>query len=183
MMLAGTAVLLLQLGQRRVVMALGALVTLVSGLTLLQYIVGADFGFNHQLTFGRGWGQSSTVTPGRMGPPASSSFTLIGAALMMLAVSGPAAINARRFVPVIGLAACALMMFSLAGYLFGAEKFYAIPWLSAIALQTATMLMALGIALVVSVPEQQPMLTISYSLRPELTIAERAALEPSTTDR
>lgn len=52
------------------------------------------------------------------------------------------------------------MLFSLVGYLFGARNFYAIPWLSAIALQTATMLLALAVGLIVSVPEHQPMLLL-----------------------
>lgn len=60
----------------------------------------------------------------------------------------------------IGVAVCGVMMFSLMGYLFGARSFYAIPSLSAIALQTATMLLALAIALIVSVPEHQPMLLL-----------------------
>ncbi len=50
------------------------------------------------------------------------------------------------------------MTFSLLGYLFSAEQFYTIPWLTAIALQTATMLFAIAIALIASVPEHDPML-------------------------
>ena len=53
-----------------------------------------------------------------------------------------------------------LMMFSLFGYLFGARNFYAIPGLSAIALPTSTMLLALAVSLIVSVPDRQPMLLL-----------------------
>jgi signal transduction histidine kinase/ActR/RegA family two-component response regulator len=60
----------------------------------------------------------------------------------------------------IGAAVCAFMMFSLMGYLFGAQSFYAIPSLSGIALQTATMLLALAIGLIANVPEHQPMLLL-----------------------
>jgi signal transduction histidine kinase/CheY-like chemotaxis protein len=163
MTLAGAAVLLQRFGQQRVAIALGGLVALAGALTLLQYIIGANFGFNHQLLFGRTWGQGTTLTPGRVGPPASISFLLIGTALVMLGLRGPGAIRARRIVPIMGLAVCALMMFSLMGYLFGARNFYSIPWLSAIALQTATMLLALAIGLIVSVPEHQPVLTLRES--------------------
>jgi signal transduction histidine kinase len=52
------------------------------------------------------------------------------------------------------------MMFSLFGYLFGARNFYAIPGLSAIALPTSTMLLALAVSLVISVPDCQPMLLL-----------------------
>jgi signal transduction histidine kinase/ActR/RegA family two-component response regulator len=49
------------------------------------------------------------------------------------------------------------MTFSLLGYLFDAKQFYTIPWLTAIALQTATMLFAVAVALIASVPEHDPM--------------------------
>jgi hypothetical protein len=159
-MLAGAGVLLLRFGQRRVAMAIGGLVALSGGLNLLQYIVGADFGFNHQLLFGRTWGQGTTLTPGRVGPPASTSFVVIGTALVMLGLKGPRTARARRLVPGMALAVAFLMTFSLVGYLFGARNFYAIPWLSAIALQTATMLLALAVGLIVGVPDRQPMLLL-----------------------
>ena len=155
--LAGAG-LLRQRSSRRFTLMLGGVVVLFGGLTLLQYIVGADFGFNHQLLFGRTWGQGTTLTPGRVGPPASTSFLLIGAALVVLSAPGIRA--ARRIVPIMGVVVCVFMMFSLIGYLFGARDFYAIPWLSAIALQAATMLLALAIGLIVSVPESQPMLLL-----------------------
>jgi signal transduction histidine kinase len=63
----------------------------------------------------------------------------------------------RHCSAVLGLAVCSLMLLSLVGYMFGAREFYAIPWLSAIALQTASMFMGVGIALIASVPDQQPM--------------------------
>jgi two-component system cell cycle sensor histidine kinase/response regulator CckA len=159
LVLAGIALMLAQFGARWIVLALGAFLALVGGLTLLQYIVGADFGFNHQLTFGREWGGATTVTPGRMGPPASSSFLLIGTALVLLAIGHNQGDQprVRRFVPVLGVAVSVIALFSLIGYLFQAQEFYSIPWLSAIALQTASMLMALAIGLIASVSEHQPM--------------------------
>ncbi len=155
----------LVLVQRRLwwpVVTLGAVVGLAGLLILLQHIVGADFGFNHQLLFGRTWGQGTTVTPGRVGPPASTSFTLIGVAFVLLARAGLQSndANARRLVPTLGLAICVIMAFSLLGYLFGAKDFYTIPWLTAIALPTSTMIFALGLGLVLSVPDQQPMLLL-----------------------
>ena len=155
--LAGAAVLLLQFERNRLTLALGGLVAVAGGLNLMQYIVGADLGFNHQLLFGRSWGREATVTPGRFGPPASISFVLIGASLVIFSFRKTAA---RRYVPSMALIVVLLMMFSLLGYLFGARNFYAIPWLSAIAFPTATMLLALAVSLVVSVPEQQPMLLL-----------------------
>ncbi len=155
--LAGLAVLLLQSGHTRLTLALGGFVAVAGALNLLQYVTGADFGFNHQLLFGRTWGQNTTVTPGRFGLPASISFISIGTALVLLSLRNS---TPRRYVPGIALFIVLLMMFSLLGYLFGARNFYAIPWLSAIALQTSTMLLALAVSLIVSVPEHQPMLLL-----------------------
>ncbi|HMO84287.1 MAG TPA: ATP-binding protein [Lacipirellulaceae bacterium] len=155
---SGAAVLLLQTGFKRTALVLGALVVVAAAANLLQYVVGADLGFNQLLLFGRRWGQGSTVSPGRFGLPASISLILIGLSIVLLSIPAAAA---RRFVPKMALAVALLMMFSLFGYLFGARNFFAIPWLSAIALPTSTMLMALALSLIVSVPEHQPMLLLS----------------------
>jgi PAS domain S-box-containing protein len=159
MMVSGAAVVLVQRRAWRPVMALGLLVGLGGALILLQYVVRLDFGFNHQLLFGRTWGQGTTLTPGRVGPPAATSFMLSGMALVLLgrARLQPESARYRRFVPMLGVGVCAIMAFSILGYLFGAKQFYTIPWLSAIALPTTSMLLAVGIGLVISVPEHQPM--------------------------
>ncbi|MGE0759604.1 MAG: hypothetical protein AB7F89_06200 [Pirellulaceae bacterium] len=163
LMLAAAGTLAFTWGRHRVVMVLGALVCLSGGLTLAQYIIGVDLGFNHQLLFGRTWGHASTVTPGRVGPPASSSFILLGAALAMLAAATRDERTARRlrcWVPIVGVLVCGIVVFSLLGYLFGSKPFYNIPGLSAIALQTSTMLLALAAVLILLVPEEQPMLLL-----------------------
>jgi len=158
--LAGAALLAAQHGRARLAMTLGGLVAFLGGLNLLQHVLGADFGINHQLLFGRTWGQASTLSPGRVGPPASISLMFIGVALVMLGLQGAAAVRARRLVPRIGLVVVLLMTFSLLGYWFEARNFYSIPWLSAIALPTATMLLALAIGVILCVPEHQPMLLL-----------------------
>ena len=155
--LAGAAVVLLQYGYRRFTLALGGLVAIFGALNLLQYITGADLGFNHQLLFGREWGRGATVAPGRFGPPASISFVFIGMSLMLLGMRDE---TSRRYVPGLALVVALLMMFSLLGYLFGARNFYAIPWLSAIALPSATMLLALAVSVIISMPDHQPMLLL-----------------------
>lgn len=155
--LSGAAVLLLQSGHRRLTLFLGGFVAFAGGLNLLQYVMGVDFGFNHQPVFGRSWGQEATVTPGHSGPPASLSFVLTGTALVLLSLRNGAP---RRYVPGMALFIVLLMMFSFLGHLFGARDFYAIPWLSSIAFQASTMLLALAVSLIVSVPEHQPMLLL-----------------------
>ncbi|MEN0036848.1 MAG: ATP-binding protein [Cellvibrio sp.] len=156
-MVAGAAVLLLQYGCKRCALVLGGFVALGGGLNLLQYAFDIDLGFNHLLLFGREWGYGGTMAPGRFGPPASISFVFIGIALMLL---GARDNSSRRLVPVLALIVVLLTMFSLLGYLFGAHDFYAIPWLSAIALPSATMLLALAVSLIMSVPQHHPMLLL-----------------------
>lgn len=155
--LAGAAILFLQYGFGRVAIALGVFVALGGALNMLQYLVDADFGFNHQLLFGREWGHGSTVAPGRFGPSASIAFIFIGASLVLLAMRNR---SNHRYVPRMALTVIVLMLFSLLGYLFGARNFFAIPGLSAIALPTATMLLALALSLVVNVPQHHPMLLL-----------------------
>ena len=161
-MLSATGVILAQFRAWRAVVTLGAVVAVGGVVILSQYVVGADFGFNHQLLFGHTWGQEATLSPGRVGPPAATSLALIGTGLVLLGLTGmqPARGRIRRFVPAIGIAVCMFMTFSLLGYLFDAEQFYSIPWLTAIALQTATMLFAVAMALIASVPEHDPMLLL-----------------------
>lgn len=154
---AGIALVLVQSGPRQLVAILGAVIAVVGALTLSQYVFGIDYGFNHQLTFGREWGHSSTMSPGRMGPPASTSFTLIGTAFLLLGLRPAAAARARRYVPMLGIAVCVIGMFSLIGHLFDAKPLYTLPWLTAIALQTALMLIALAVGLVMAVPDREPL--------------------------
>src|SRR5688572_32143236 len=102
--------------------------------------------------FDRTWGSRATRAPGLMGPPASVSWTLIGTAFA-LHLGGR---RARRAVAVLGITVASIGALSLTGYLFGADALYTLPSLTAIAWQTSTILLAVGLALTASVPDQQP---------------------------
>jgi PAS domain S-box-containing protein len=154
LMSAGSALCLAALGRRRAAVPLAILAALIGVATLSEYVARVDLGIDDLLTFGRPWGHQTTVTTGRMGPPASTSFTLIGTALVLLTLSGTAAHRARRAVLALGVGVAAISLFSLLGYLFVAQAFYTIPWLTAIALQTSTMFMALAVGVICMVPEQ-----------------------------
>ena len=154
---AGAAVYFLKYSLTKVTLGLGCFVAVGGLLSLLQYVSNADFGINHQLLFGRSWGSSLTMVPGRFGPPASISFLLIGTALVLLS-SGKNFL--LRYVSSIALVVVLLMTFSLLGYLFDARNFYAIPGFSAISLPTAIVLMALALALIINVPQHQPLLLL-----------------------
>lgn len=163
--LSGTALILIFNQYRRPACVLGLFVAIVSGLTLLQYFIGVDFGFNHQLTFGRPWGQHLFIAVGRPGPPASFSLMLVGIAIVLFSARSPLDSRLHRYIPLLGVVVAVIMLFSLSGYVFDARNFYSIPWLSAIAFQTATMLMMLGVGLIVAMPKQEPMLTLCSDSR------------------
>ncbi len=154
-MAAGAGLALLAHGYRRPVVALGALCGLVGFLTLSEHAAGIDLGIDALLTFGRPWGGMMTMAPGRMGPPASVAWSLLGIGLLA-ALGGSRMRQAAAF---LGLSALAIGTLSFIGYVFGADPLYAVARFTAIALQTATMIVAVGLGLVAVLPDSQPMRT------------------------
>jgi signal transduction histidine kinase/ActR/RegA family two-component response regulator len=152
----GLAIILASRGHRRILAILAAIVGLVGAATLLEYILNVSFGIDSPLMFGRPWGRGATVAPGRMGIPASTSFTLLGIGFT-LAVRGG---WWRRVAPIAGLLVAAIAAMSLIGHLFNASELYSNARLTAIAFQTSTFLFALGLGLVLIVPEHQPTLLL-----------------------
>jgi PAS domain S-box-containing protein len=150
--LASAGLLCLSFERRRAAMVLGAIVAVLGGSALLEWITGLDFGIDRLLLFGRTWGAGGVVFPGRMGPPGATSWTIIGGALV-LASRGA---RERRFAPKIALVPLGLSLLSLVGYAYGASALYALPRLTAIATQTSTFIFALSLAVILSVPERSP---------------------------
>lgn len=142
-------------GARAGAIGLGVLVGLIGAATLAEHITGVDAGID-TLLIKREWGQLGTVSPGRMGPPASVSFMLTGMAVVLLGLGA----RARRVASAAGIAVAAIALLSLTGYLYGANPLFAAPRLTAIAIQTATTLLALGVALVAAAPDAEPMRTL-----------------------
>jgi PAS domain S-box-containing protein len=136
-------------------MAPFALVTVVIGAaTFSEHLTGIDLGID-TLVLHKLWGHAATTSPGRMGPPASMSYTLIGTGLLLLL--GRRGGRARSIAAGLGLAGVVIAFLALTGYLLGSGMLYALPRFTGIALQTASILLSLGLALVFSVPEHQPM--------------------------
>src|SRR5262249_25057319 len=140
---------------RTVARCLAIAVLATGGLTLLEHLTGLDLGIDTVL-FDRSWGQTAATAPMRMGPPASISLSMIGAALLVATLD----VRARRLTSALGTAVVAMSALSLTGYLYGAEQMYTIPRLTGIAMQTASILLALGIGLVASAPDREPMRTL-----------------------
>ncbi len=152
---AGLGLLALMNGRTRAATLLAVVVTLIGATALLQWLTGIDLEFvNTALMFDRTWGRNGVISPGRMGPPGSVCWTLVGVALALAARSSSAA---RRIVPTLGLAAFALALLSVIGYLYSSNPLYSVAQLTVIALQTATFILAVSIALVAAVPEHIPM--------------------------
>jgi signal transduction histidine kinase/CheY-like chemotaxis protein len=150
-LLAGSALVALAVvpGRlRRLVQVVGLVVSSIGGLTLLEHLTGVDLGIDTFL-FDEAPGALSTAAPGRMGPPASTSFLIVGICLL-LAVRGP---RARRMASGLALVPIVIAALAMTGYLYSASQLYAVARFTGIALQTATMIAALGIGLTVSVPE------------------------------
>jgi PAS domain S-box-containing protein len=149
---AGVGTLLLARNRRRASAILGAVVALIGGTVILEYLSGVDFGIDTLFMFGRTWGQTGVLYTGRMGPPGSISWTLIGITLL-LASRGP---KARAAVPALSLTIIGIALLSLIGYLYGADPLYALPRVTVIALQTSTFIFSLSLALLLSVQERAP---------------------------
>ena len=153
---AGAGVVLLAYGRRRAVVPFAALCGLIGLATFFEHVAGVDLGIDAPLTFGRPWGSTATVTPGRMGPPASLSLGLLGIGLLLSLGGG----RTRQAAALLGLVAVAIGAHSFIGYLFGADPLYTLARATAIALQTATMILALGLGLVAALRDSQPMRTL-----------------------
>jgi signal transduction histidine kinase/ActR/RegA family two-component response regulator len=136
---------------RRLIPSLAVLLLLVAGLTLVEHATGVSLGID-TLIFHRTWGQTGAAAPMRMGLPASLAFLMLGAALLLLRFSR----RGRGVAGALGVIVVALTMLSIIGYLYGAMAMYTIPRLTSIAPQSASAIFALGLALLFSVPDREP---------------------------
>jgi signal transduction histidine kinase/ActR/RegA family two-component response regulator len=152
--IAAIAVLFLWGGLPILARPLGALVAAIGGSVLFQSASGIDLGIDGLFLFGRTWGDTRVVVPGRMGPPGAMSWLLIGLAIVLASIrSRP---WPRAVAPAVALFATAIASLSLIGYLYGASALYTVPALTAIALQTSTFVLAISIGVVLSIPEHAP---------------------------
>lgn len=135
---------------RRIVVAryAAAVAGCIGGLTLLQHVTGLNLGID-TLLLTREWGQTAAVSSMRMGPPAATSFTVLGLALVLATGSS----EQRRIASALALLPSGIALLSLIGYLFGADQLFVLPRATGIARQTSTILAALGVCTAAAIPE------------------------------
>lgn len=126
---------------RRAGQALALVVGAIGIATLSQHLVGWNLGID-QLLFAEPPGAAATASPGRMGPPASTCFTLAGIALFLF--HGGRRVSVAQLLSIaVGLVA----LLALTGYAYGAEMLYGLARYTGIALITATALLTLSVGL------------------------------------
>jgi PAS domain S-box-containing protein len=127
---------------------LAGVIALIAGLTLIEHVTGFNLGID-TLLFDRPWGQSAASAPMRMGPPASTSYLILGTALVLATFGAQARIGATT----LAILTAAIASLSLTGYWFGADQLFGIAKFTGIALNTSTVIAALSIGLMATVPE------------------------------
>ena len=143
-----------------IVAILAAGVIVIAGLTLIEHVTGASLWGIDTLLFYRTWGQAAATAPMRMGLPATTSYLMIGTALLLLLLVGERARRGRGIAAFLGVLVVAIAMLSMIGYLYGAHQMYSIPRVTAIAMQTASVILILGIGVIASAPEREPLRSI-----------------------
>ena len=147
---ASLAVLLIVAGRSAAAALVAAAVAVIGALTLFENVSGLALGIDEFLLFDREWGTGGTTAPGRMGTPSSLSWALLGASL--LATTGRLGLAARRYAPWAAVIPLAVAGFAMLGYLYDSSRLYAIPGVTAIALQTATFILAASVATIACSP-------------------------------
>jgi signal transduction histidine kinase/CheY-like chemotaxis protein len=137
---------------------LGFFAGVLGALTLYEHITSSDLGID-TLLFHEPPGAAGTAAPGRMGPPAAASFLALGAALLSLRTGT----RTRVLSVALPIAVIAMATLSMIGFLYGAQEMYTIPRLTGIAVQTATMLLALGVGALALQVDREPAKTLFES--------------------
>jgi PAS domain S-box-containing protein len=156
LLLSGLALILLVVpsagaGRRRVAQACAAFALLIGLATFSEHIAGWDLGID-QVLAAEQLGAAGTVSPNRMGPPASLSLTLLGTALLFLA--RPRGAGRRRAVhEPLALIVALLGLLSIVGYLYRVSALYTIARYTAIAWPTAFSFVALAVGVLCAEPE------------------------------
>ena len=131
---------------RKVVQGCTLTVSLIGFLTLVEYLFQCNLGID-QLLFQEATTPILTSHPGRMAVPTAFNFLVFGIALLF---SGdPRRLHVIRFFSILGIFNAIL---SLAGYLYGIEKFRSLGFYTPMALHTSLSFILLGVGIFMSCP-------------------------------
>jgi signal transduction histidine kinase/CheY-like chemotaxis protein len=154
LLMAGTALLMLQGAPSRLARAGGGLlsvaVALLGLLTLGEHLSGYDFGIDEML-FVEPPGSPATSSPNRMGPPAAVSFTLLGMALLGVQAKTRGGARASK---ALALGVSVIAVLPLIGYLLDQEWLFGVAGYTGIALATALGLSMLAPGILLARPER-----------------------------
>jgi PAS domain S-box-containing protein len=151
---AALGLVMAALHHRTLTGALGVLVTVIGAATLFEWIFDVAPGFDQWFLFDREWGRRGTLFVGRMGLPSSASLTLLGIALL---ISASNVHGIRRRAPLLALITFAIGLLSTTGYLYGADVLFTVPRATAIAMQSAALIVLLSAGVIALHPEHRPM--------------------------
>jgi signal transduction histidine kinase/ActR/RegA family two-component response regulator len=127
-----------------------AIVIGLAVLTLTEHIFGCNLGID-ELLF-RDTNLAATTYPGRMGPPASLSFTTLGLGLLILDRST----RWRALPQWLALFVASIAALSIFGYIAKASQLYGIAHYTGIALPSALGILSLSVGLCLARPERGP---------------------------
>ena len=130
--------------------ALAALQAIIGGLTLSEHVIGWDLGID-QLIATESEGAYATMSPNRMGPPASIANLLLGVALLLTHRTSRWARTVSAALPV---ATCVLAFLPLTGYAYGVTQLFGVARYTGIALSTAVALLLLSLAVIGAHPQR-----------------------------
>lgn len=147
--LAGVAFWTLQSGwviphARAVTLACATVVAAIGLLTLSEDLWGLDIGID-RLLFEETAPAVQTGAPGRMSPATALSFSIVGAALFILASPGQ---RRYRFAQSLALLALAISTLGLLGYAYDIESLYRWPPYASMAVHTAIVMFVLSLGII-----------------------------------
>ncbi|HMT09441.1 MAG TPA: PAS domain-containing protein, partial [Pyrinomonadaceae bacterium] len=148
-------------GANRISFIFSVITFSIGAISLFQLFSGIDLGLNSLVTFEREWGRTLVVSPGQMGFPASASWTILGISLASISVNEIKRLPFSRqrlelLALAFGFAAVLVSLLSIVGYLYQVDTLFTLPRLTAIALQTATFILATGVGTVLSMTNAAP---------------------------
>lgn len=125
---------------------LASLVMSIGLLTLLQHMFGLDFGIDQMLAE-EVPGAVGILHPNRMGPPGAVTYTIGGAALLLLTMKGERNARSAQW---LALFLCTMSLLGMLGYLYEVRNLYGAARFTAIALPATIGNFFLGLGLLLA---------------------------------